>query len=137
MYHRKIEVFVSVADCGSFTKAAENLSISSTAVMKQMNLLEEHLGMELLVRTNHGIRLTTAGESIYKDAKFIMSYSQTAIRNARQKMEAKLHMLSVGTSLLNPCKAFMDLWSRVNDDFPQFKIIIVPFEDDHIIFFLS
>ena len=37
----------------------------------------------------------------------------------------------VGTSLLNPAKPFMDLWYRVNKDFPNYKLHLVPFEDDH------
>lgn len=37
----------------------------------------------------------------------------------------------IGSSLLNPCKPFMDLWYRVNEAFPGYKLHIVPFEDDH------
>src|SRR5699024_11296949 len=37
----------------------------------------------------------------------------------------------VGTSLLNPAKPFMDLWYRVNQDFPDYKLHLVSFEDDH------
>ena len=51
MHNAMLEVFVEVADRGSFTKAAETLYISSTAIMKQMNILEEHLGLQLLIRT--------------------------------------------------------------------------------------
>lgn len=37
----------------------------------------------------------------------------------------------VGTSLLNPAKPFMDLWYRVNKDFSEYKLHLVPFEDNH------
>mgnify|MGYP002574371263 CR=1 FL=1 len=45
MYNSQLTVFVCVADCGSFTKAASKLYISPTAVMKQMNALgfKQHL----------------------------------------------------------------------------------------------
>ena len=33
--------------------------------------------------------------------------------------------------MLNPCKPFMDIWFKLSDRFPNFKIQIVPFEDDH------
>ena len=45
MYNKYLEVFIQVADTGSFSKAAEKLYISSTAVMKQMNLMEQELGL--------------------------------------------------------------------------------------------
>lgn len=131
MYNSQLATFVCVADCGSFNQAAEKLFISSTAVMKQINSLEEHLNLKLLERTNHGTRLTAAGKAIYKDAKFLMDYSKKALEHARLLMDTVENTLCVGTSILNPCKEFMDLWYQVNDDFPGCKLHIVPFEDDH------
>lgn len=131
MYNNQLDIFISVADCGSFAKAAEKLYISPTAVMKQMNLLEEHLNLKLLVRNNRGIKLTRAGESIYKDAKYMMSYSQKAIARAYQLMTEEETTICVGTSILNSCNVFMDLWNKVNYKFPNYKINIVPFEDNH------
>lgn len=43
--------FIQVAESGSFSKAAEKLFVSPTAVMKQMNLLEKQVGVPLLIRT--------------------------------------------------------------------------------------
>ncbi len=58
MYNPLLDTFIAVADCGSFTKAAEVLFISPTAVMKQMNSYENHLDLKLIERTSSGIRLT-------------------------------------------------------------------------------
>ncbi len=52
MYNHMLDTFIAVADCGSFTKAAERLYISPTAVMKQMNALESHLDLKLIERTH-------------------------------------------------------------------------------------
>ena len=54
MYNPQLKVFVAVADCGSFTKAAENLFITPPAIMKQINALEKHLELKLLERTPQG-----------------------------------------------------------------------------------
>ena len=115
----------------AFTKAADQLFISPTAVMKQVNLLEAHLKLKLIQRTSRGIRLTPAGEVIYKDAKFLFEYSKRSVESARQAMETDGRTFRVGTSLLNPAKPFMDLWYRVNRQFPDYKLHLVPFEDDH------
>lgn len=130
MYNSQLKVFVCVADCGSFTKASEKLFISATAIMKQINSLEAHFNLKLLIRTNHGIQLTAAGELIYKDAKFLFDFSDKSINKARQLFETIENTVCVGTSMLNPCKAFMDLWYQINDSFPGYKLNIVPFEDD-------
>ena len=131
MFNSQLTSFVCVADSGSFNKAAEKLFISSTAVIKQMNALEKHLNMKLFDRTNHGILLTPAGKVIYKHAKILFDYSEKAIAEALQTMTAELTTFSVGTSILNPCKPFMDLWYKVNHQFPNYRLHVVPFEDDH------
>ena len=43
IYATNLETFIAVADAGSFTRAAEKLYISSTAVIKQINTLEAYL----------------------------------------------------------------------------------------------
>lgn len=131
MYNHMLDTLIVVADCGSFTKAAERLYISPTAVMKQMNTLEQHLDLKLLERTPSGIRFTPAGEIIYQDAKFMIDYSKKSISSARATLYAESTTFCVGTSLLNPAKPFMDLWYRVNKEFPEYKLHLVPFEDNH------
>lgn len=131
MYHPLLATLIAVADCGSFTKAAEHLYISPTAVMKQMNALEEHLQLKLVERTPAGVHLTPAGEIIYQDAKFMIDYSKKSIANAHAAAHTYDTTFCVGTSLLNPAKPFMDLWYRVNHSFPDYKLHLVPFEDDH------
>ncbi|MDO4942728.1 MAG: LysR family transcriptional regulator [Lachnospiraceae bacterium] len=131
MYNPLLNTFITVTDCGSFTKAAERLYISTTAVMKQMNVLEKHLELKLIERTPSGVHLTTAGEVIYQDAKFMIDYSKKSIAAAKATIHTYDTTFCVGTSLLNPAKPFMDLWYRVNKDFPNYKLHLVPFEDNH------
>lgn len=51
----------AAADAGSFSKAAEEAYITPTAVIKQINLLEESLGVKLFDCTHRGLTLTKAG----------------------------------------------------------------------------
>lgn len=131
MYNPLLDTFIAAIDHGSFTKAAETLHISPTAIMKQMNSLESHLNLKLIKRTPAGIHLTEAGAIIYRDAKFLIDYSQKSISAAKAALYANGNTFSIGTSLLNPAKPFMDLWYRVNKDFPEYKLHLVPFEDNH------
>ena len=58
MYNPQLETFLRVADAGSFNKAAEESYITPTAVIKQINLLEESLGVKLFDRSHRGLTLT-------------------------------------------------------------------------------
>lgn len=131
MYNPLLDTLIAVIDNGSFTKAAEKLFVSPTAVMKQMNALETHLGLKLTERTPSGVRLTAAGEVIYRDAKFMMDYSNKSIAAAKAATAEYNTTFCVGTSMLNPAKPFMDLWYTVNQNFPHYKLHLVPFEDNH------
>ena len=66
MYNPQLETFLRVADAGSFNKAAEESYITPTAVIKQINLLEESLGVKLFDRSHRGLTLTKAGRSMYR-----------------------------------------------------------------------
>lgn len=131
MYNKYLEIFIEVADTGSFSKAAEKLYISSTAIMKQMNLMEQELGLSLLIRTNHGVSLTEAGKKIYKDAKIIIDYTNRSIKKAKTLQNKNTHFVTIGTSLICPCKPLLDIWYQINDRYPDFKIKILPFEENH------
>lgn len=131
MYDRALDTLLAVADCGSFTRAAERLFLSPTAVMKQMNALENRLGLRLIERGRAGVRLTPAGEMICKDARFLIDYAHKSVEQARAACRQAQATFCVGTSLLNPAKPFMDLWYRVNQQFPDYKLHLVPFDDDN------
>ena len=130
MINDVLKSFIHVIDAGSFSKAAEKLYLSSTALMKQMNVLEAHVGVQLLIRTNHGIRATDAGMSFYHDAKFLMQYAEKAVVRAHQAANENPYMIRIGTSMLNPCTILVDLWNTISETYPQFKMKMVPFDDN-------
>lgn len=131
MYNPLIKTFIQVADTGSFTQAAEKLYITPASVMKQINSLENHIGVKLFVRSNQGADLTAAGKIFYKEAVHMIQLSDTAISKIRKAAGVQTHILRIGTSLLNPCRTFFKLWKSVNEEHSQYQLKIVPFEDDH------
>ena len=131
MLNPNLKTFLCVADCGSFNKAAYKLFLSPPSVMKQINALEKHLDLRLFDRTSQGIRLTPAGRVLYRRTKLLEDEANKALAEARRESERAETTFCIGSSILNPCKPFMDLWYRVNQKFPGYKLHIVPFEDDH------
>lgn len=85
MYDPALETYREVAECGSFTKAADKLYLTPTAVMKQMNAFESRVGAKLFERTPSGVKLTPAGEMLLKDAAYIIDYSKKAVGKVRAK----------------------------------------------------
>lgn len=79
MYNPQLDTFIRTADAGSFNKAAEESHITPTAVIKQINLLEENLGVKLFERTHRGLTLTKAGQSLYQDTKYVIQYCKDSV----------------------------------------------------------
>ena len=131
MYIQQLQAFLCAADCGSFSKAADRLFNTPASVMNQINALEKQVGVRLLERNNHGISLTAAGRSFYSDAQSMLKLWEETQLRAREAARKEEHIIRVGTSLLYPCKKFMELWGKLKEDDPEFRIEIVPFEDNH------
>ncbi len=126
-----LETFLTVAQCGSFTKAAARLYLSPTAVMKQINTLEKQLDLKLVERSSTGVVLTPAGRIIAQAGENLQKESQQALKKARAAQLSQEKIFRVGTSVLNPALPFMELWNTCCDAFPDYSIHLVPFEDDH------
>lgn len=129
MYNKHLETFLQVADLGSFSKAADVLYISSTAVIKQINLLEQELGLQLFERTHRGISLTKAGRSIYGDAKYIIQYAKDSITRAHNAMQGEEKIIRIGSSLMTPAQFILELWPKIKQQCPDMKFQMVPFEN--------
>jgi DNA-binding transcriptional LysR family regulator len=70
---RRLEYFAAVARHGSFTRAAEALWITQSALSQQVRRLEAELGVALLRRTPRGAELTPAGEELLPRAEAILA----------------------------------------------------------------
>ena len=129
MYNPQLETFLRVADAGSFNKAAEEAFITPTAVIKQINSLEDSLGVKLFDRTHRGLTLTKAGRSMYQDVKYIIGYCRDSVTRAKNAMLEDSNIIRVGLSPMTPAQLLMRLWSKVQKLHPDMKFQIVPFEN--------
>jgi DNA-binding transcriptional LysR family regulator len=76
---RQMEMFRAVAEEGSFTKAAERLHVSQSAVSRQVKLLEDELGGVLLHRGPRKVALTGPGELLLKTTHRVERELQDAL----------------------------------------------------------
>lgn len=65
MDDRKLKTFLTAVRTGSFSKTAEEMNFSQSAVSQMMNSLESELGCKILERTHSGIKMTAAGEELF------------------------------------------------------------------------
>ncbi|MBS0545660.1 MAG: LysR family transcriptional regulator [Proteobacteria bacterium] len=73
-----MNLFVRVADLGSFAAVANQLGVARSVVTRQIAALEEHLGVKLMVRTTRQLTLTTAGTSYLQKCRTILDLIDAA-----------------------------------------------------------
>jgi len=79
---RAIQVFAQVVESGSFAKAAERLSLSTSATSRHVADLEAHLQTRLLNRTTRRVSLTESGQAFYERAVQLLADLQEAEQEA-------------------------------------------------------
>ncbi len=74
-----IQAFVAIAELGGFSKAAEHLHVTQTALTRRVQKLEAYLNLRLLDRTTRYVELTAVGREFLPQAKAIVSEMTLAV----------------------------------------------------------
>ncbi len=93
----KYSVFLKVLDCGSFTRAAEELGYSQSAVSQSVRTLENELGTKLILRSREGLALTEDGKSYLPFLRAVAA-SENALADKKTEMLGLSHSkIRIGT----------------------------------------
>jgi DNA-binding transcriptional LysR family regulator len=95
---RQLRTFVAVAEELSFTRAAERLFVGQQAVSKSVRQLERELGVELVERTTHDVRLTEAGRALLEAGRPALAAAESAFAAAREAGRGLAGTIRVGVS---------------------------------------
>ena len=93
---RQLEMFRAVAEQGTFTRAADRLHVSQSAVSRQVQLLEDELGGVLLRRSARGVTLTEAGELLLRMTHRVEKDVEEALAEISQTHALKRGRLHLG-----------------------------------------
>ncbi len=93
----KYGVFCEVIETGHFTRAAENLGYSQSAVSQTVKSLENELGFILIDRRKGGICLTSDGESLYPYIKALYLADKALERKTKEMNGLSKSVVTIGT----------------------------------------
>lgn len=121
---RHLRYFIAVAEEQNIGRAATRLHISQPPLTRQIQQLEEELGVLLLNRTPRGVELTQAGELFLEEARNIRSIVEQATERTQRAGQGKLGRLDVaifGTAILD---AIPKLLLAFRQTYPEVKIVL-------------
>jgi len=132
----EIEIFIKVAELGSFSAAAESLNIPQSSVSRKIQRLEDHLEVRLLNRTTRQVKVTTAGQKYYLHCIQILKDIAEANRSVKSINEAPKGLLritapieSVNLFLGEIVDEFLKLYPEIEVDVVASNTIINPIEE--------
>lgn len=97
----KLKTFLTVSKSGSFKSAAEKLFLSPRAVSKQMDQIENELGVELFNRNKNSTKLNATGKQFIVTAQDIVNSYNDALTRIQTIDNAPENKLQIGFSSMN------------------------------------
>lgn len=119
---RQLQFFVAVAEQGSVTRAAQNLSISQSSITEAIKELENDLGVTLFDRHPRGLHITHNGHQFLRHATKILAGVQDARRSFAQAPETATGKLNLGVTSLVAGYVLSDLLARYRRAFPAVDV---------------
>ncbi len=93
-----LAVFQRVAECRSFTGAADQLGVTRSAVSQTISKLEQALGIALVLRTTRSVNLTDAGQALLASVRPALAELDTALEATQQRQAAVSGQLRLAVS---------------------------------------
>ncbi len=91
-----LQTFLSIAERGSFQRAAAHLNLSQTALSHRMRKFEADLGVKLLTRTTRQVTLSPAGLDLLPKARRILDEIETSFEALRQSGRHRQARVAIG-----------------------------------------
>lgn len=116
---RVLKYFLTVAQEGTITKAAEILHVTQPTLSRQLKQLEDDLGTSLMIRTNSQITLTEAGLLLEQRAKEILELADRTSHDLRHRKSSFGGTVSIGHAGVFPSTYISHIIRAYRDEYPD------------------
>jgi DNA-binding transcriptional LysR family regulator len=119
-----LQAFVSIAERGSFQRAAAHLNLSQTALSHRIRKLEDDLGAQLFTRTTREVTLTHTGADLLPKARRAINEIAASLSEIRDAGQPEQELLSLGCLPTIATNHLPDLIRRFQDRHPDVRVRI-------------
>ena len=129
---RQLQYFIAVAENGTVSGAAQNLSISQSSVTEAIKELEHDLGVSLFERHARGLNITHKGQQFLRHATRILADVGDARRTFSDEREIKGGRLALGVTSLVAGYVLSDVLARYRRAFPGVDVTAIEDNGDYL-----
>lgn len=126
-----LKTFLVVANKGSYGKAAPYLHMTSSAIKKHIDLLEDQIGFKLFIKDVHGAKLTNVGEEFYSHVKKTDEDFNAFLAGLHRKYNNTLQSVRIGNPLFEDNSIRNLIFSKLKNNGQRIEVSFVPFIGIH------
>jgi DNA-binding transcriptional LysR family regulator len=122
---KRARTFVTVAELGSVSKAAEQLRIAQPALSRQISDLEHELGLKLFDRLGRRLVLTSDGEQLLDDCRGLIAFAKSIDERAQGLRRSDTGVLKVAASPQHIESVLSQFLHRYSERFPDVDVHVI------------
>jgi DNA-binding transcriptional LysR family regulator len=121
---RHLRHFIAVAEASSFTEASARLRIAQPALSRQVQSLEEEIGVDLLRRGPRGVTLTAEGRLLLAEARILVSGAKEAVEKVRALARGEFGELNIGYAPSPTVELLPPALAAFQETTPRVKVVL-------------
>ncbi|ODU07552.1 MAG: LysR family transcriptional regulator [Pseudonocardia sp. SCN 72-86] len=119
MEFRYLRSFLAIADELHFGRAAQRLHLAQPSLSQQLQRLERDVGVELVRRSSHEVKLTPAGEAFRTEVQRLLDQAARAVDAARAAAQGRAGTLNIGFNFPAGQDVLPNALAQLNNDHPR------------------
>jgi len=121
---RHLRYFLAVGEALSFTKAAAQLRIAQPALSRQVQDLEEEIGVDLMKRSPRGVTLTAEGKLFLEEARELLKRAEASVEKVRALARGQYGELHIGYSPSPTVEILPPALAAFQKAFPHVNVLL-------------
>jgi len=124
----ELKIFVTVVESGSFSRAARQLELATSAVSRAVKKLEAKLGVELLTRTTRQISLTQEGEGYFRKVQKLLQEMAAAENELMESRQVPRGLLRVDAATPVVLHLLTPMMAPFRQRYPEMTLSLISSE---------
>jgi DNA-binding transcriptional LysR family regulator len=130
---RHLRYFLAVGEASNFTKAAAQLRVTQPALSRQVQDLEDEIGVELMRRGPRGVKLTAEGRLFLEEVRELLRRTGESVEKVRALVRGEYSELRVGYAPTPTVEILPPALAAFHKSVPQAKVLLFDLSNDKLI----
>jgi DNA-binding transcriptional LysR family regulator len=130
---RHLRYFLAVGEASNLTKAAAHLRVAQPALSRQIQDLEDEIGVNLLRRSSRGVTLTAEGKLFLEEVRELLKHADVSVERVRALARGQHGELHIGYAPIPATEILPPALARFQKAVPRVKVLLHNLSSDELI----